>query len=78
MVTGLIVVLCAGAAGIGQAVLLRRAALLGPRPTGALMRVGLVAAVLSAAALAGWLAAGVVGWGTGFAGSAIAMACRAR
>ena len=76
--TGSMVALLAAATGIAQAILLRRAVLLGPRPTGMLVRVLLVAAGLAAAAVSGWLPAGVVAWGTGFAGSALVLARRTR
>jgi len=77
-VTGSIVVLLAGAAGIAQAALLRRAGRLGPRPAGLFLRLLLVGAVLVAAARADLLAAGVAGWGIGFAAGVLVLAGRSR
>jgi hypothetical protein len=75
---GWIVVLGAGAAGLAQAVLLRRAARRGSRPAGVYVRLLLVAGVLVAAAATGRLAAGTIGWGTGFAAGALVVVWRWR
>ncbi len=76
--TGAIVALLAATTGVAEAVLLGRGARLGVRPLATLLRLLLVAAVLVAAALSGALAAGVAGWGTGYAGGVIILAWRWR
>lgn len=73
-----IVALLAGAAGVVQAALLRRAAHLGPRPVGVFARLLLVGVVLVAAAAVGRLPAGAAGWGIGFAACTCILAWRSR
>lgn len=53
-------------AGTTEAVLLRRSVLRGATPFGVLGRFALVGGLLTAAALAGVLAAAALGWVTGF------------
>lgn len=71
-----IVALLAGAAGVGQAVLLRRAAHRGPGLAGLFARLMLVGAALVVAAASGALSAGVMGWGVGFAVSCLVLTRR--
>lgn len=73
-----IVAIAAAATGVLHAVLLRRAARLGPRPAEALGRLLVVGALLGLAAASGRLAAGAVGWGAGFVGGAVVLAWRWR
>lgn len=74
--TGWIVALLGGVVGVGQAVLLHRAARRGPGPVGVLARLLLVGAALVVAGAAGALAAGVVGWAIGFAATCLRLTWR--
>jgi hypothetical protein len=73
-----IVVLLAASIGLAHVVQLGRAARLGPRPVEALARLLVVGTLLALAAASGWLAAGALGWGAGFAGGAVVLAWRWR
>lgn len=72
--------LLGAAAGVLQAMLLRRAATAGalPHPLAAPARMLLVGAVLAAAALSGHLLAGAAGWVVGFSVTAASLVRRLR
>lgn len=71
-----LVIVAAAAAGILETLSLRRSARQGAGPFTAALRLLLVAAALTGAALSGHLLAGAAGWAGGFGLSALAVAWR--